>query len=151
MSHLLSNDDAAAVFSSAAASLADKGVCAVEMVHPVDLFSGVLECGDTWEVERTEFGQLLVNYGAEDGCDELQPLTQILDRNVKVTGVKGAEKMVLAEGVVRQRFFTAQEIDLLGRAAGLKVVAQFGALKLPFVDANDEEEGFSLVTVLQKQ
>lgn len=29
------------------------------------------------QVEGTEFGQLLVNYGAEDGCDELQPLTQV--------------------------------------------------------------------------
>lgn len=52
LSHLLSNDDAAAAFAAAATSLTDCGVFIVEMVHPIDLFSGVLECGDTWEVSR---------------------------------------------------------------------------------------------------
>ena len=54
LSHLLSNDDALATFAAAAAALAPKGVFVVEMQHPVDLFDGVLACGDTWEVRRNE-------------------------------------------------------------------------------------------------
>lgn len=68
MSHLLSNDDAAAAFAAAAASLAEGGVFVVEMVHPMDLFSGVLECGDTWEVrmvkvhvDRVQFVEITVS------------------------------------------------------------------------------------------
>lgn len=75
---------------------------------------------------------------------------QTLDRNVKVTATNGDEKKISAEGVVRQRFYTAQEVALLGKATGMSVVAQFGALKLPFMEPCDEE-GYSLVTVLQKQ
>ena len=52
LSHLISNDDALASFTAAAASLTPKGVFVVEMQHPTDLFDGVLACGDTWEVKR---------------------------------------------------------------------------------------------------
>lgn len=71
VSHLLSNDDAAAAFASAAASLADRGVCVVEMAHPVDLFSGVLECGDTWEVGQAVVGckhRVIRPSGSLDTC-----------------------------------------------------------------------------------
>jgi hypothetical protein len=77
-------------------------------------------------------------------------LTQTLDRSIKVTATKDGETNVLAEGVVRQRFYTMQEVDLLGRAAGLRVVGQYGALKLPHVAPNDED-AYALIVVLQKQ
>ena len=75
---------------------------------------------------------------------------QTLDRNVTVRATKGDDTTVLAEGIVRQRFYTCQEVDLLGRAAGLRVVGQHGALQLPHM-APDDEDAFSLVVVLQKQ
>jgi hypothetical protein len=50
--HMLRNDDALAMFSAAAASLAPQGIFVVEMTHPVDLLHGMLEHGDVWEVSR---------------------------------------------------------------------------------------------------
>jgi hypothetical protein len=75
---------------------------------------------------------------------------QTLDRNVTVRATKGEDTTVLAEGIVRQRFYTSQEVDLLGRATGLQVVGQYGALQLPHM-APDDDDAFSLVIVLQKQ
>ena len=75
---------------------------------------------------------------------------QTLDRSIKVTATKDGETEVLSEGVLRQRFYTMQEVDLLGRAAGLRMVGQYGALKLPHMEPNDDE-AYALIIVLQKQ
>jgi hypothetical protein len=50
--HMLSNDDALAMFAAAAASLAPHGIFVVEMTHPDDLLNGMLELSSEWEVSK---------------------------------------------------------------------------------------------------
>lgn len=74
---------------------------------------------------------------------------QTLARTVTITADQGGVTKRLARDTVRQRFFTSQEIDLLGRAAGLEVAAQYGGLKVPF-KSTDDQDSYALVVVLRK-
>lgn len=151
VSHLLTNNDALGCFESAARNLRPKGCLVVEMVHPEDLFGGALELGTVWDIAATpDHAALSIAYGSEG--DIFNPLTQILSRTVEVTewtDKDGDHQKELLTDTVPQRFFTSQEVDLLARASGLKVVGTYGNLSLPFC-ATEDEDTFALVMVLQK-
>lgn len=74
---------------------------------------------------------------------------QVLRRTVAVRKLEGGEPgEALHESVVLQRSFTLQEIDLLGRLAGLRVAGVYGDLDLK-VGLN-HEEAYRLVVCLVK-
>lgn len=151
LSHLLTNSDALECFASAAKSLRPNGCLVLEMVHPEDLFGGTLDVGTVWDIPPTsEHCALSVSYGSE--ADVFDPLTQTINRTVEVTewsDESGDNQVEVVTDTVPQRFFTSQEVDLLARASGLKVVGTYGNLSLPFSSTEDEDT-FALVMVLQK-
>jgi hypothetical protein len=103
-------------------------------MHPGDLFDGSLLIGDDggemWEVDSAVAGgKLLVEWGAAG--DDFDPETQVLARTVSVCRLEGGEAgEELHESRVRQRAFTLQELDLLGRLAGLRLAGVYGDLSL---------------------
>lgn len=106
----------------------------VPTMHPGDLFDGSLLIGDDggemWEVDSAVAGgKLLVEWGAAG--DDFDPETQVLARTVSVCRLEGGEAgEELHESRVRQRAFTLQELDLLGRLAGLRLAGVYGDLSL---------------------
>jgi len=147
--HLTAPEDAEACLRGAADCLAPGGIVVLELEHPYDLFDGQLmdAHGDAWDREVENGGGLrvLVEWGREG--DPFDVETQIVERTVSVNVVdengrppaNGAFPPV--EEVVRCRVFTAPEIALLGKLAGLRVVATFGdmdtSVPLTHEDANN--------------
>lgn len=147
--HLTAPEDAEACLRGAADCLAPGGIVVLELEHPYDLFDGQLmdAHGDAWDREVENGGGLkvLVEWGREG--DPFDVETQIVERTVGVNVVdengrppaNGAFPPV--EEVVRCRVFTAPEIALLGKLAGLTVAATFGDMDadvpLTHEDANN--------------
>ena len=147
--HLTAPEDAEACLRGAADCLAPGGIVVLELEHPYDLFDGQLmdAHGDAWDREVENGGGLrvLVEWGREG--DPFDVETQIVERTVSVNVVdengrppaNGAFSPV--EEVVRCRVFTAPEIALLGKLAGLTVAATFGDMDadvpLTHEDANN--------------
>jgi len=147
--HLTAPEDAEACLRGAADCLAPGGIVVLELEHPYDLFDGQLmdAHGDAWDREVENGGGLrvLVEWGREG--DPFDVETQIVERTVSVNVVdengkppaNGAFPPV--EEVVRCRVFTAPEIALLGKLAGLTVAATFGDMDadvpLTHEDANN--------------
>ena len=147
--HLTAPEDAEACLRGAAECLAPGGIVVLELEHPYDLFDGQLmdAHGDAWDREVEGGGGLkvLVEWGREG--DPFDVETQIVERTVGINVVdengrppaNGAFPPV--EEVVRCRVFTAPEIALLGKLAGLTVVATFGDMDadvpLTHEDANN--------------
>lgn len=152
-SHMTTNAAAVGAFTSVARHLRPGGMLLLELAHPGDLFDGSLvisdEGGEMWEVESASRGvKLLVEWGAEG--DDFDPATQILRRTVSVSRLEdGAAGELLHESVVPQRAFTLQEIDLLGRLAGLALVGAYGDLDLGV--GLGHEDAYRLVACLVKQ
>mmetsp|Transcript_65801 Transcript_65801/g.208253 ORF Transcript_65801/g.208253 Transcript_65801/m.208253 type:complete len:387 (-) Transcript_65801:43-1203(-) len=126
LNHLLDNQAVVDCFKSAAAVLSPKGTMVVEVGHPQDLWDGQVmqELGDAWENEQ-DGSTVLVEWGREgDGFD---PVTQVLARTVGLTRFNDADEIVsVTQTTVPQRLFSAQELDALARASGLKVDAMYG-------------------------
>ena len=147
--HLTAPEDAEACLRGAAECLAPGGIVVLELEHPYDLFDGQLmdAHGDAWDREVENGGGLkvLVEWGREG--DPFDVETQIVERTVGINVVdengrppaNGAFPPV--EEVVRCRVFTAPEIALLGKLAGLTVAATFGDMDadvpLTHEDANN--------------
>ena len=147
--HLTALEDAEACLRGAAECLAPGGIVVLELEHPYDLFDGQLmdAHGDAWDREVENGGGLkvLVEWGREG--DPFDVETQIVERTVGINVVdengrppaNGAFPPV--EEVVRCRVFTAPEIALLGKLAGLTVAATFGDMDadvpLTHEDANN--------------
>ena len=147
--HLTALEDAEACLRGAAECLAPGGIVVLELEHPYDVFDGQLmdAHGDAWdrEIDSTSGLKVLVEWGREG--DPFDVETQIVERTVGVnvvdengqTPANGAFTPV--EEVVRCRVFTAPEIALLGKLAGLTVVATFGDMDadvpLTHEDANN--------------
>jgi hypothetical protein len=147
--HLTALEDAEACLRGAAECLAPGGIVVLELEHPYDVFDGQLmdAHGDAWdrEIDSTSGLKVLVEWGREG--DPFDVETQIVERTVGVnvvdengqTPANGAFTPV--EEVVRCRVFTAPEIALLGKLAGLTVAATFGDMDadvpLTHEDANN--------------
>ncbi|KAI8470291.1 MAG: S-adenosyl-L-methionine-dependent methyltransferase [Monoraphidium minutum] len=133
-SHMVTNDQAVAAFTCIAKHLRPGGVLLLELAHPGDLFDGGLvigdEGGEMWDAESRSLGcKLLIEWGA-DG-DDFDPATQVMRRSVAVCKLEGGEPGELVHAsVVAQRAFTLQELDLLGRIAGLQLARAYGDLSL---------------------
>lgn len=182
MQHLLTNDDVVAAFESASATLRPGGTLTIELPHPRETFSMVECTRNGWEVpledqDGEQCGELKIIWGDND--DPFDPIRQVRDFTValELTGVEedddDDEMPQSVREVVPMRLFTAQEIDALGRCAGLEVAGTYGALALlddedededqgeaskrdddagmeMTVDVNDEDEAFRLVCVLRR-
>jgi hypothetical protein len=108
--------------------------------------------GEMWEADSpSRGGRLLVEWGAPG--DDFDPATQVVSRTVTVRAL-GADgepddgAPPLHESIVRQRAFTLQELDLLGRAAGLQLAASYGDLDLKVGLAH--EDAYRLVACFVK-
>ena len=153
--HMATNDAAVGCFRAAARHLRPGGLLLLELLHPGDLFDGSLllgeEGGEMWEATQSGTGaKLLVEWGALG--DDFDPATQVLARTVAVNALGADGEPVsppLHESVVRQRAFTLQELDLLGRLAGLKLAGVYGDLDISVGLRHDE--AFRLVACLVKQ
>ena len=147
--HLTAPEDAEACLRGAAECLAPGGIVVLELEHPYDVFDGQLmdAHGDAWdrEIDGNSGLKVLVEWGREG--DPFDVETQIVERTVGINVVdengrppaNGAFPPV--EEVVRCRVFTAPEIALLGKLAGLTVAATFGDMDadvpLTHEDANN--------------
>ncbi|KAF5832812.1 S-adenosyl-L-methionine-dependent methyltransferase [Dunaliella salina] len=151
-SSLLDNTQALQAFSCTHNALNPGGLFVLELSHPGDLFDGSLIWDETqkemWEVEKTEEGsKLLVEWG--DETDKFDPVTQVIERLVCVTEIKGQSgEEIVVEDHVPARQFTAQEVDLLARATGLEVVELYGDMEQGI--SLTHEEAYRLVAVLRK-
>jgi hypothetical protein len=125
---------------------------ALHPTKPGDLFDGSLligdEGGEMWEVESATLGsKLMVEWGAEG--DDFDPATQVLSRTVVVNRLQGEDVgEAVHESRVRQRSFTLQELDLLGRLAGLRLRGSYGDLSLEV--GLTHEDAYRLVAVFVK-
>jgi hypothetical protein len=154
--HLTDLEDAEKCLRLASQSLARDGLVVLELEHPFDVFDGQLmdAQGDAWdrEVEDGDLkgAKVLVEWGREG--DPFDVETQIVERTVGLNVVDGETGKPFAskdgavlfapvEEIVKCRVFTAPEIALLGKLAGLRVVATFGdmdtSVPLTHEDANN--------------
>ena len=154
--HLTDLEDAEKCLRLASRSLKRDGLVVLELEHPFDVFDGQLmdAQGDAWdrEVEDGDLkgAKVLVEWGREG--DPFDVETQIVERTVGVNVVDGETGKPFAsndgavlfapvEEIVMCRVFTAPEIALLGKLAGLRVVATFGdmdtSVPLTHEDANN--------------
>ena len=112
-------------------------------------------------------GELKIVWGDDD--DDFDPIQQVrqftvsmeltggentsdasaTDKSKKKSG-SGSSTLQSVKEVVPMRHFTSQEIDLLARLTGFKVMSMHGALQFD-VDVNDGDQAFRLVCVLQKK
>ena len=147
--HLTTLEEAEACLRAAAAAAAPDGLVVLELEHPFDLFDGQLmdAHGDAWdrEIEGGGGTKVLVEWGREGDAFDVE--TQVVARTVglNVVDENGTPPPDAAfapvEEVVPCRVFTAPEIALLGKLAGLEVVATFGDMDadvpLTHEDANN--------------
>ena len=147
--HLTTLEDAEACLRGAAECLAPGGIVVLELEHPYDVFDGQLmdAHGDAWdrEIEGGGGTKVLVEWGREGDAFDVE--TQVVARTVglNVVDENGTPPPDAAfapvEEVVPCRVFTAPEIALLGKLAGLEVVATFGDMDadvpLTHEDANN--------------
>jgi len=149
--HLTTLEEAEACLRAAAAAAAPRGLVVLELEHPFDLFDGQLmdAHGDAWdrEIEGGNGAKVLVEWGREGDAFDVE--TQIVERTVGINVVDetgrpprdATSAFAPVEETVRCRVFTAPEIALLGKLAGLEVVATFGdmdeTVPLTHEDANN--------------
>jgi hypothetical protein len=102
-----------------------------------------------WEVDSASQGcKLMVEWGALG--DDFDPATQVLRRTVAVNRMEGEELAdCVHESHVLQRSFTLQELELLGRLAGLRLAGAYGdhSLKVGL----SHEDAYRLVACLVKE
>jgi len=157
--HMLTNKDAGRALGAAARALRSGGLLLLELPHPGDLFDGTLLVGDggreIWEVPMGGAGRpedsaagtkLMVEWGAE--FDNFDPVTQVLDRTVSISVLKGEEVVQGLEEVVPARQFTVQELELLADNVGLEVVTIYGDMAQGV--GLSHEEAYRMVMVLRK-
>jgi len=151
--HLLETDDAISCLQGAAAALAPGGIMVLELEHPFDLFEGTLldAHGDAWESE-VDGVKVLVEWGRAG--DPFDVTTHIVTRTVGFnvvdpTSGEPVEGWQAIEEQVRCRVFTAPEIDLLARLAGLRVVAGYGDMN--FDTPLNDEQAHNMIIVLKKE
>lgn len=91
---------------------------------------GYVKC---WEIENPDNPEELVyvEWGREG--DDFDVDRQVLHRTVGLSMYRGEELVSSEVEVVPQRCFTLQEIDLLGRGAGLEVCGVYGELSMEVV------------------
>lgn len=161
--HLTDLEDAEKCLRRASRSLARDGLVVLELEHPFDVFDGQLmdAQGDAWdrEVEDGDLkgAKVLVEWGREG--DPFDVETQIVERTVGLNVVDGetgapfvakdgAVAFAPVEEIVRCRVFTAPEMALLGKLAGLTVVATFGDMdaSVPLT----HEDSNNMVIVLKR-
>lgn len=163
--HLTESEDAVSCFALAGACLKPDGILVLELEHPFDLFDGQLldAQGDAWDREIEDDGdanglgfgsgtkKVLVEWGREGDVFDVE--THILERTVGVNVVdeKGRPVEEYGSGVeetVRCRIFTAPEIALIGKLAGLKVVAIYGDMDedVPL----NHDEAHAMIVVMKR-
>ena len=156
LQHLTTNEEVISCFKCIHRVLRPNGTFILELPHPRETFSMVECTRNGWEVPLEDengstSGELKIVWGDDD--DEFDPITQVRQFTVSMElsgdNPKEAPLQSVRE-VVPMRHFTSQEIDLLARIAGFKVVSTHGALQFD-VDVNDGDQAFRLVCVLQKQ
>eukprot|EP00195_Chlamydomonas_chlamydogama_P005377 CAMPEP_0202890652 /NCGR_PEP_ID=MMETSP1392-20130828/992_1 /ASSEMBLY_ACC=CAM_ASM_000868 /TAXON_ID=225041 /ORGANISM="Chlamydomonas chlamydogama, Strain SAG 11-48b" /LENGTH=373 /DNA_ID=CAMNT_0049574267 /DNA_START=80 /DNA_END=1201 /DNA_ORIENTATION=+ len=149
-SHMLDNSAAAACLRCAVRHLRPGGLLLLELGHPGDLFDGTYIIGDggkeVWEVPQGKNKKIFVEWGAE--FDNFDPVTQIIDRTVSISVLKGEEVEQSIEEVVPYRQYTVQELDLLATMTGLRIQQLYGEMNLE-VDLS-HEEAYRLIAVLRK-
>ena len=152
--HLVNTEDALACLRAIHDALAPGGVAVFELEHPYDLFEGQLmdAQGDAWDREDATRGvKVLVEWGREGDAFDVQ--THVVERTVGfnvldlATGAP-ANGYAPAEEVVSCRVFTAPEVDLLARLAGMRVCATYGDMNedVPL----DSEDAHNMLVVLKK-
>ena len=167
LSHL-SGEEVGSCFAGVQSLLSPAGVFVLELAHPRLLFDGSTvraarrsEGGGGWEVPcwdaRAPGLRLRVQWGAPS--DAFDPLTQVLQRTVSVEVQEVPEELEerpLAQAgcpgqprtlrsVVSTRLFTRPELELLARAAGLRVVAAHGDLDQAVQASDPQAERLVLV------
>ena len=158
-------------------ALAPDGLLILETEHPEALFSGTYMDAygpearmDAWDTTpptgALQGWQVQVAWGDED--DEFDPVTQVLQRTVRVRlqpaqldEEEGGERLGRAppplpasvplelEEQVPQRMWTYQEMLLLAGASGFDVVGSFGAMDEEV--GMDSDDAFRMVVVMRKQ
>jgi len=150
--HLTDTDDAIGCLRGINHALAPGGIALLELEHPYDLFEGQLmdAQGDAWDRE-VDGVKVLVEWGREG--DEFDVETHVVKRTVGfnvLDAVSGepAPGFTPVNAVVPARVFTAPEIDLLARLAGMRVCGYFGDM-----DADvplDDPDAHNMLVVLKK-
>ena len=150
--HLVDTDDAVACLRGAADALRPGGVVILELEHPFDIFDGQLmdAQGDAWDRE-VDGVKILVEWGREG--DYFDVATHVVERTVGFNVVDPVTNAPVAgwdpiEETVPCRVFTAPEIALVGRLAGLRVVGTFGDVNLD--TALDDDDANNMIVVLKK-
>ena len=150
--HLVETDDAVSCLRGVAAALRPGGVVILELEHPFDIFDGQLmdAQGDAWDRE-VDGVKVLVEWGREG--DYFDVATHVVERTVGFNVVDPVTNQPAAgwtpiEETVRCRVFTAPEIELVGKLAGLRVVGKFGDVNLD--TALDDEDAHNMIVVLKK-
>ena len=106
--------------------------------------------GDAWDRE-VDGVKVLVEWGREG--DYFDVATHVVERTVGFNVVDPVTNQPAAgwtpiEETVRCRVFTAPEIELVGKLAGLRVVGKFGDVNLD--TALDDEDAHNMIVVLKK-
>lgn len=147
ISHLLENGQALGCFASAAAALRPGGLLVVETPHPVETFGmGEMTVG-AWTEKAADGTEVMVEWGRPG--DRFDPIAQVRWHSVAFTVRAPGKKRRVLDFTVPQRRYTAQEMDLLARAAGLRTLARYGALD-PLSPADVPEDAFRLISVMGK-
>lgn len=138
LTHLHAPGAAEACLRGARALLAPRGLLCLELEHPAALYDGTLRRGDggddwcvpeDWSAFTEEGLSLRVQWGAPD--DEWDAVTQTLRRSVTLDVYEAGAPLPRAavREIIPTRFFGVPELELLARAAGLRVAATRGAMR----------------------
>lgn len=150
--HLITDDDAIACLRGAAAAVAPGGIVVLELEHPFDIFDGSLlrAEGDAWDRD-VDGAKVLVEWGREGDFFDVE--RHVVERTVGFN-VVDAETGAAVDGwpsieeTVTCRIFTAPEVALLARLAGLELVATYGDMNAD-VSLN-ADDAHNMVCVLKK-
>ncbi|MEM6533967.1 MAG: class I SAM-dependent methyltransferase [Myxococcota bacterium] len=140
--HLLSTDDMVDHLSAVRTCLENDGVYVLEMAHPGDVFSVSEKTKSEWTIQDDD-GALTVRWEPIDGT--FDPISQCEQVAIHLEPEHGDA----IQDRIQLRRWTAQELGLHCRIAGLQIIQQYGAFdsRVPLDSSERSWRMISLLTV----
>lgn len=149
LSHCIDNSTALTCISEMSRLMRPGGLLVLELPHPEELFSGSYysaeEFVDAWDAAVDE-KLVLVEWGREG--DEFDVESQVLNRTVGMSLYEGDKLVSSQVEIVQQRQFTLQEIDLIARSSGLKIISVHGDFNMSIPLHHDD--AYRMIVCLRK-